>query len=257
MPDEEAGADGVRPVRTTTGLTDLQAESGPEPLQGVALNVLVERAEQLATYQSSGETILLAYRMAKQAYELEKKHAMLLARNAFLAALITNDIHGKAAYARNGLNAARSATSQALASPAEVAYYQAVNFGFVLQAKGLAAVNKLSELEGLLEQASALPDLDHGGAQRALGMLYLRAPAWPTGVGDLDQALENLAAVCTRYPAFPLNQICYAEALIENGQPAQAIERLDLAKSLLTAEEWGGFQSVWQAEIDKLSSQIE
>jgi hypothetical protein len=50
-----------------------------------------------------------------------------------------------------------------------------------VQVKGLTAIGRLSELVSLLKTASAKPEIDQGGPLRVLGLLYVRAPAWPVG----------------------------------------------------------------------------
>jgi len=89
--------------------------------------------------------------------------------------------------------------------------------------------------------ACAKPELECGGPQRVLGMLYLRAPAWPQGIGDPETALELLAEAARKYPQHPLNRQFYAEALLTLQQPEQAAVELREARRL--AHDW------WQSHF--------
>ena len=59
------------------------------------------------------------------------------------------------------------------------------------------------------------PDVSSAGPYRVLGMVYLKAPPWPRGIGDGDKALELLQEAVRRSPEYPLNRIFYARALWE------------------------------------------
>lgn len=111
-------------------------------------------------------------------------------------------------------------------------YVYALNLGLHLREASIAqAVTKVSALIETLERVIALDEsLDQGGALRTLGLLYLRAPAWPTSVGDIDKALELLETAVERFPEHPLNHLFMAEALIEDERYAEAQPHLFSAR---------------------------
>jgi hypothetical protein len=69
----------------------------------------------------------------------------------------------------------------------------------------------------VIEEANKANEINdaygRGEARRLLGALYMYAPAWPTGVGDLDEALDVLRDVMGDFPYEPLNVFYMAEAL--------------------------------------------
>jgi hypothetical protein len=139
---------------------------------------------------------------------------------------------------------------------AEAAYLQAVNLGLYVQAKGLTAVGRLSELVKLLKIAGQQPQIDDGGPLRVLGLLYVKAPAWPVGPGDLDLGLDLLKKASESYPEHPLNRLFYAEALIADGQRPQARAELERARALSTPQRFGDWAARWQDHASQLEARI-
>ena len=87
---------------------------------------------------------------------------------------------------------------------------------------------------------------------RVLGMLYLRAPAWPKGIGDLDLALEHLEKAVKEFPAHPANCLFYAEALKEDDRTKEAKKYLYLCVELINEGNWGEFGVCWKKDAEKL-----
>ena len=77
-------------------------------------------------------------------------------------------------------------------------------------------------LRSLIERA---PQLDHGGPDRVLGLLLLRAPGWPTGPGDAEAGLEHTRAALLINPGYPPNHLAIAEGLAKLGDRRAAIRR--------------------------------
>ena len=77
------------------------------------------------------------------------------------------------------------------------------------------------EREALL--ASDLnPAVDHGGPNRMLGELYLRAPGFPISIGDSARAVEHYRRAVDQAPEFLENRLGLAEALLSEGEPGKA-----------------------------------
>jgi len=97
---------------------------------------------------------------------------------------------------------------------------------------GLDALPRI--VEAFQQVASSDPSFERGGADRALALVYLRAPGWPTGPGDPDLALEHARKAVEVDPGYPPNQLALAEALQATGDSAgsrMAYQRaLDLAR---------------------------
>lgn len=200
-----------------------------------------------------------ALRLATQANMLDRNNkevSLVLSRVAFLVAdSIDNDEDKMKKSADVGVKAARSVGINE-ANP-EACYYFALNQGLIVQTKGLFALNKLPEIHEALKIAQKVESLDYGGPMRVLGMMYLRAPAWPSGIGDLDKSLELFEQAVSKYPEHPQNFMFFAMALIEDDNKERAIENLDVAYRLAVPEIWGPYYSKkWRSEIDALKKKI-
>ncbi|HOD15231.1 MAG TPA: hypothetical protein PLA65_07415 [Spirochaetota bacterium] len=216
---------------------------------------LAEIARELSTWSAPFGQKVYAMRLATQAASLDlknKSYSILLSRTSFLVAdSLEADEDKLQKCAEIGVMAARRAGVNK-DSP-EACYYFAVNQGIILYTKGLFGLNKLPEIFEALKIAQKNETVDFGGPLRVLGMMYLKAPAWPTGIGDLDKSLELLEKASKKYPSHPQNFIFYAQALIEDGNKSKAHANLETAYKLATPEIWGMYYSKkWRTEIDEL-----
>ncbi len=85
-----------------------------------------------------------------------------------------------------------------------------------------AAIRIANEVERTMTKLLNLaPDHDHGAADRVLGRLYHLAPA-SLSVGSKEKARKHLEAAMARAPAFPGNQLFYAEFLLSEGDCPKA-----------------------------------
>jgi hypothetical protein len=79
------------------------------------------------------------------------------------------------------------------------------------------------------------PTIDRAGPDRALALLFVRAPGWPRGPGDPDLGLEHARRAVDRNPDHPPNRLALAEALRETGDRAGS--RRELESALESARE--------------------
>jgi len=239
-------AGGDEPQWESADLTSLPLSDHPA--------MLANLADALCTWPAPYGQKRYAMRLAAHALSLDKKNkaiALIHARASFFAADIAPDESLVAKFAEDGVSSARLAGINK--DNPKACYYFALNQGLILQRKGLLALSKLPEVAEALKMASAADSIDWGGPLRVLGMLYLKAPAWPTGIGDLDKSLNLLAEAVKKYPVHPLNHIFYAEALIEDDNKVEAKKCLDIAERLAVPEIWGPhYATRWQAEISRL-----
>jgi len=85
-----------------------------------------------------------------------------------------------------------------------------------------------------LDSALALDEaLDDGGPLRVMGLLYIRTPAWPTSIGDVEKGLELTRAAVAKYPSHPLNHLALAEALLADDEPEGAKDAVARARALI------------------------
>jgi tetratricopeptide (TPR) repeat protein len=157
--------------------------------------------------------------------------------------------------AAEGVDFAETALKQGGSDDGAVHYYLAANLGLAVREHPTLAMGNLGRLEGEMKQAVALsPGIDDGGPLRLLGALYLKAPAWPNGIGDPDKALELLEKAVKEHPEHPLNHLFYAQALWGEGDEV-SLTRLKsefaLGEKLLAEGNWGYNKKPWKEEFDE------
>jgi len=141
-----------------------------------------------------------------------------------------------------------------------VHYYLAANLGLAVRHDVALAAQNLARLEREMKRAVELsPELDDGGPLRLLGMLYLKAPPWPAGIGDGDKALDLLKRARDQYPGHPLNHLFYAQALWEvegDGIAEQVQKELALGLKLLGEGDWGYNKEPWKKEFTEVCKEV-
>ncbi len=135
-------------------------------------------------------------------------------------------------------------------------YLVAVNLGQLIIHHPLKALKDLPRVERSLKKAvEGAPDFDKGGPLRVLGMLYVKAPAWPQGIGDSDKGLELLERAVQRHPDHPLNHFFLARALWDvDGEAAREAVAVQLAitRNLIASKDWGFYSGRWNRDIADL-----
>jgi hypothetical protein len=83
-----------------------------------------------------------------------------------------------------------------------------------------------------------------------LALVLLRAPGWPAGPGDPEEALAEARAAVAIAPDAPANQLALAEALERNGQPGEARGAWERAAALAGALDLAAVPEAagWRAE---------
>jgi len=127
-------------------------------------------------------------------------------------------------------------------------YWLGAALGVQARERRSTALDALPRIVDLFEQAlEADPLLDEAGPNRALALVYLRAPAWPAGPGDPDLALEHARLAVELRPDYPPNSLALGEALVavEDYDDAfrtyvRALELADEseARGVIDAKEW-------------------
>jgi tetratricopeptide (TPR) repeat protein len=151
---------------------------------------------------------------------------------------------------RDAVSAVQSAQWCARAAPgsAVCAYWLGAALGLQARERHATALDALPRIEEAFKQAAAAePTLEQGGPDRALALLYLRAPGWPTGPGDADLGLEHARKAVALNPEYPPNQLALGEALFSTGDTDAGrtayTRAIDLAHAMSAkagtdAEEW-------------------
>lgn len=112
-------------------------------------------------------------------------------------------------------------------------YWQAVARGIGAREHPSSGVGDLKNIIELLKKAdAAAPGLEDGGPARVLAFLLVRAPGWPVGPGNADDALVEAKKAVERAPNHPLNRIALAECLAATGDAAAAKVEYETAAQL-------------------------
>jgi len=112
--------------------------------------------------------------------------------------------------------------------------------------KGLSLVPVIER--GALEASRLKPELDHGGPDRMLGELYLRAPDPPVSIGDLEKAIVHYQRAVIQDPDFTENRLGLAEAYLEDEEPGPACDQLQ--RILTRMPPANGWEVRWKQTLD-------
>ena len=220
---------------------------------------LVAEQNQLGSF-SDKHTLACALTVLHNTQDQAVRRTSLGSRLSLNLAERETDPDKREKLANEGVNFAEAAIAQGGNPDGAVHYYLAANLGLAVRRHPVLAMESLGRLENEMKQAVALsPDIDDGGPLRLLGTLYLKAPAWPNGIGDRDKALELLEKAVKEHPAHPLNHLFYAQALWDDGDEAalnQVKAEFALGKKLLNKGNWGYSKEPWEKEFDEFQQEF-
>jgi hypothetical protein len=128
-------------------------------------------------------------------------------------------------------------------SPSSIActYQLALALGQFIREKSSTAIDGLKRIVAMLEEVIAkAPTLDRAGGHRVLALVLLRAPGWPAGPGDADEALEHARQADALAPGEAVNLLVLAEAQEKTGDRAAARATYQRARTLAAARAEAG-----------------
>jgi tetratricopeptide (TPR) repeat protein len=112
-------------------------------------------------------------------------------------------------------------------------FWLGVALGLQARDRPVTAEDGLKRMSQLLrEVVRDAPLLDEAGPERVLSLLLARAPGWPIGPGDVEEALVLAKMAVLLRPDYPPNQLALGEALLKNDDRAKAQEALARAIEL-------------------------
>jgi len=112
-------------------------------------------------------------------------------------------------------------------------YWLGAALGVQARERPSTGLSALPQIEESFKRAAATdPTIEEGGPDRALALLYLRAPGWPAGPGDPDLGLDHARKAVALKPDYPPNHLSLGEAFIATGDPNKGHEAYRMALEL-------------------------
>lgn len=112
-------------------------------------------------------------------------------------------------------------------------FWLGVALGLQARDRPATAEDGLKRMAQLLREVILVaPLLDEAGPERVLSLLLARAPGWPIGPGDVEEALVLARKAVDLRPDYPPNHLALGEALLKNDDRAKAQEALARAIDL-------------------------
>jgi len=113
--------------------------------------------------------------------------------------------------------------------------------------EGLGLVKKMQTHAKRVQELDS--KFDHAAGARLLGGIYMKAPAWPASIGDIEAAIEHLEEAVRLDPAWPENALLLAEAYYEEDRSEEAQATLQEARRLTKNLKMTGWQSYFNTRI--------
>ena len=238
-------------------LGDLEQFTGQRPGSEVAFDVAVAESNWELQTIDSVSTAAAAYR---QAAGSEPHRAEYWARFIQMESWLADRLQDKTARREAAMAATEGSQWCLQFSPADLGcrYWQAVAIGVQAREKKSTGLDALPRMIELLESVAAEdPAYDHAGAFRVQALVYLRAPEWPTGLGDADEGLDRAERAIAIDDGYAPNWLALGEALqaIEEPEDAEKAYRKaekmaadEVAAGNRVAEEW--LQEARKALVD-------
>lgn len=248
----------------------------PNWLRAAALTVTLAASHAAETnhFEAGKSTVTEAHRShAEAAYQAARtaatqsnsiNHLWELGRAAFDYADTVTREKTKAQIAETGIAACRTAIGLDPAS-APAHYYLALCLGELAQTKTLGALRLVREIKDEFDRVRVLDNtLDHAGADRGLGLLYLEAPGWPTSIGDRKLARSHLENAVALAPNYPDNRLSLAELYLRTKDTRASATELvaltqlwPLAKSQFAGPEWTQAWLDWDNRLHLLEARLQ
>ncbi len=134
----------------------------------------------------------------------------------------------------------------------EAHYYLGINLGQSATTKTVGAYMMVPKVVKAAEAAEKIDKMfDHAGPVRLIGTVYAKAPPWPASIGDIDKGIEHLARAVQLDPDYPQNHLHYADALLADGNLAEAEKEYRLVLDAKVPPEWTRRAERWRAQATR------
>ena len=234
---------------------DIDLPSDPYGPLPVGRDALLEESDRMVRDGPQGPSVPRSYRAAERCDQLHgggPDGRWRMARALYYLTLTASSADDAAGLARRCMELEMGPDD-----PAEGHYYLALCIGARAQSRKMEG---LSLVPKMVEQAEAALSKDpralHAGPHRVLGGIYLRAPAWPLSVGDLDEALVHLEKATELGPQWAENYLMLAQALIEDGRTEEAKQAVAVARALFSDPAARGWTTFWKKDLDVIQERL-
>jgi tetratricopeptide (TPR) repeat protein len=154
--------------------------------------------------------------------------------------------------ADHGYKYAKTAENLDAARP-EYAFLAGAFLGYLTRESPVTHAGRIKEIYDEMDRAAkADPGYEEGAPLRALGMLLVKSPAWPVGVGDADTGINYLQKAAKIFPAYPANHLYLAEAYLDTGRTKDAIAAMAQSLEALSLGTWGVPGQIWSKRLEQL-----
>ena len=135
----------------------------------------------------------------------------------------------------------------------EYAFLAGAFLGYLTRESPVTHAGSIKEIYDEMDRAAkADPGYEDGAPLRALGMLLVKSPAWPIGVGDAEAGIVFLQKAAQTFPAYPANHLYLAEACLDTGRTKDAIAAMAKTQQSLSSGTWGVPGHVWSKQLERL-----
>lgn len=142
------------------------------------------------------------------------------------------DVKARTELAVSAVQAGQWCLRRAPRSPA-CKFWLGVALGLQARDRPATAEDGLKRMAQLLREAMMdAPLLEEAGPERVLALLLSRAPGWPIGPGDVEEALLLARKAVDLRPDYPPNHLALGEVLLKNDDRAKAGEAFTRAIAL-------------------------
>lgn len=239
-------------VGGSRGPVNLPSASLPGDLPG-----LLRIADDVS--EGSEKILRRALAAARRALEIDGSNYDALwraARACYFLADAASDRDLQARFATEGIALAERGVA-ADPNRVESHYFLALNLGALARTQPTGALGLVARIAAAGKRALELsPDYERAGPLRLLGLLYAKAPPWPTSVGDIDEAVRLLRRAVERFPDEPLNRLFLAEALIADRRYDAAEKELRIVLAAPPEGEWARVGRKWRKQARHLLRRI-
>jgi len=155
-------------------------------------------------------------------------------------------------FANRGYKYAKAAEKLDATRP-EYAFLAGAFLGYLTRESPITYAGNIKEIYAEMDRAEkADPGYEEGAPLRALGMLLVKSPAWPVGVGDANTGINYLQEAAKTFPAYPANHLYLAEACLDTGRTKDAIAAIEKTQQSLSSGTWGVPGQVWSTQLQRL-----